>query len=159
MVNSLSKLHFKYAIINNIYQWRHDGIYIQSKIWIHMWGKMTSFIGIEISHWQFDQVWDIGHMQHINILGLCVLHWVHILHTRYVTCFCPLIWSTTPGNQIFFSGHFTNFPYIYKALVLRSLRFAYSNMFYYWLSCYEKIPHVYYSGVLSHPHIYNTSVL
>ena len=30
-------------------------------------------------------------MQKINILALCLLHWVHILHARYVTCFCALV--------------------------------------------------------------------
>ena len=38
----------------------------------------------------YKQVKDIGHMRHINILALCMLHWVHILHTRYIT-FCALM--------------------------------------------------------------------
>ena len=26
------------------------------------------------------------HMQEINILTLCLLHWVHIWHARYIPC-------------------------------------------------------------------------
>ena len=39
-----------------------------------------------------DQVWVINHMQEINILTLCVLHWVlHCIHDNYGTCFCVLM--------------------------------------------------------------------
>ena len=75
-----------------------------------------------------EQVWDIGHMQHINILILCMFHSLgkHILHTRYVTSFCALynyadIWSTKIGIQSNICGwHFTNFLCICEALTLYS---------------------------------------
>ena len=35
--------------------------------------------------------WNIAHMQEYNTLVLCLLHCVHILYTRYVTCFSVLM--------------------------------------------------------------------
>ena len=35
---------------------------------------------------------EIAHIcRRYNILALCLLHWVHVLHIRYVTCVSPLV--------------------------------------------------------------------
>ena len=71
---------------------------------------LIEMLGISIN-----QVRVIGHMQHINILALYILHWEPLLHTRNFTCLClPCddIWNTKIANQIFVSGHFTNCPCI-----------------------------------------------
>ena len=45
-----------------------------------------------------NHIWVIAHVQQILILVLCLLHWVHILHIRYVACFVHSfadMWCTT----------------------------------------------------------------
>ena len=72
-------------------------------------------------------------------MRLCLLHLVHILHTKYAPWFCALMCSNleqTIMQPSMISGHFTNFPCICEAFILDSPRFAYSN---------------YCSGVFSHP--------
>ena len=66
---------------------------------------------------------------------------MHFTNFPYIYDFvhwCADIWSTKIGNQIFFSRHFTNFPYIIEAFPLCSLRFTYTNIFIFWLSCYQR---------------------
>ena len=68
---------------------------------------------------------------------------------------CVDIWSTKISNQIFFSGNYTDCPYICEAQTLCSLSFVYTNMCYYRLSCQQRYP----ICVFSHPSIYIMSVL
>ena len=110
-------------------------------MWVHLKGcqSCSSYLIWHVMKLESsNQVWDIGHMQHITILAWCMLNWVYILHTRYVTCFCAvMLWYLEHKNRQLniLLGHFTNFSCICETLTLYSARFTYTNMFYYWLSC------------------------
>ena len=88
-----------------------------------------------------EYVWNIAHVQEIQHPGtLPATLGTYILYTGYGTCFSAFIcWylKHVISNQIFFPGHFTNFPYNYicEVLTLCSHMFGCNNMIYYWLSC------------------------
>ena len=56
---------------------------------------------------------DISHAcRRFNILALCLLHWVHIMHIRYVVRFSLLMcWYLGHKHIVikYYSGHFTHF--------------------------------------------------
>ena len=72
-----------------------------------------------------------------NIMALCLLHWVHILHNICHLFSCthgPIFGAQKIGNQIFCQDISLIFHVSVAALTLCSFRFAYTNMFCYWLS-------------------------
>ena len=105
--NVVMWLHNVVMWLHNVVMWLHNVI-----MWLHnvvMWlhnvfpgGNMSSrHHFIPAQKWlHYKQFWDIGHIQDINILALCLLHWVHILHTRYGTCSCALMhWYLEDKNR------------------------------------------------------------
>ena len=85
--------------------WRQGDTFTQNSVLERYFEFLTHSVASQsLPTGTINQVWDIGHMQHINMLALCMLHWVHILHKWYVTCLvpaCAYIWSTNIGKQVF----------------------------------------------------------
>ena len=58
----------------NFVEFTNDNYFIQDNM-----------LALERSKDTFKHICDIGQKQHLNIMPLCMLHWVHILHSRYAT--------------------------------------------------------------------------
>ena len=71
----------------------------------------------------------------------CYIEYLYCIHVHDVSLVfvhsCVDMWSTKTGNQIVYL-YFTNVPCIYKALTLNSHWFAYTKVYYYWLSLLKR---------------------